>query len=165
MEWLAGLAAAIAVLVPLAAVGIVTIAAFAMMVLFGLLTDWSFKRNFITSFAVGLLAPFVVAAMVAGAIEDGSLQRELQVSVEGDLDELLDSQPELRELLPPPEQVERVLEKRPELRERIPADVLEALLDPTRVIEDGSETDTTAQIEGEPQTEAGTQIEASETSE
>lgn len=147
MEFLGGLAVAFAIMVPLAAVGIVTLAAFAMMVLFGLLTEWSFKRNFITSFAVGLLAPFVVAALVAGAIEDGSLQRELQgaVTVEGDLDELLEGQPGLRELLPPPEQVERVLEERPELRQQIPADLLEALLDRNDAIEGGAGSNEAAQ--------------------
>ena len=141
MEILGGIALALAVLVLLASVGVVTIAAFALMGALGLLTDWSFRRVFVVSFALGMLAPFLLGGALVGAIQDGSLQRDFQDAfvIEGDADELQD----LRELLPPPDELERLIEERPDIRERIPPEVLERLLERGIVIDQAVEPEGT----------------------
>ena len=141
MEILGGIALALAALVLLASVGVVTLAAFALMGALGLLTDWSFKRVFVVSFALGLLAPFLLGGAIIGAIEDGSLQRDFQdaLVIEADADDLQ----EIRDLLPPPEELERLLEERPDIRERIPPEVMERLLERGIVIDQSIEPEGT----------------------
>ena len=66
----------------LAALGITTLAAFAIMSVLGLLTDMSFKRLFFVSFFMGLAAPILLGGAVFAAFEDGSFERDLRDGVE-----------------------------------------------------------------------------------
>jgi hypothetical protein len=77
MEVLGGLVLSVFLLVLLAGIGITTLAAFGIMTALGLLTDISFKRIFFMSFAMGLLAPLLVAGATWSVIEDGSIERGL----------------------------------------------------------------------------------------
>ena len=70
------------VLSPLfAAVGLTTVVAFGLMALFSLVSEWSFKRIFFTSFLLALAAPIMLGIATVSAIADGSLQRELREGV------------------------------------------------------------------------------------
>ena len=66
----------------LAAIGITTLAAFAIMSVLGLLTDMSFKRLFFVSFFMGLAAPILLGGAVFAAFEDGSFERDLRDGIE-----------------------------------------------------------------------------------
>ena len=70
------------VLSPLfAAVGLTTVVAFGLMGILGLVSEWSFKRIFFTSFLLALAAPIMLGIATASAIADGSLQRELREGI------------------------------------------------------------------------------------
>jgi len=62
----------------LAAVGITTLAAFALMTALGLLTDMSFKRLFFVSFFMGLAAPLLVGGAVFSIVDEPGFQRDLR---------------------------------------------------------------------------------------
>lgn len=62
----------------LAAIGVTTLAAFALMVLLGLITEMSFKRLFFVSFFMGLAAPLLLAGAMFSAFADGSFERDLR---------------------------------------------------------------------------------------
>ena len=64
-----------------AAIGLTTVVAFGLMGLFSLVSEWSFKRIFYTSFLMALAAPIVLGIATVSAIADGSLQRELRDGV------------------------------------------------------------------------------------
>ena len=71
------------VLMPvLAAVGVTTLAAFALMTALGLLTDMSFKRIFFVSFFMGLAAPVMLGAAIFSSVEDGTFERDLRDGIE-----------------------------------------------------------------------------------
>ncbi|WP_379550743.1 hypothetical protein [Qipengyuania sp. DGS5-3] len=78
MEIIGGILASILALVLLAGVGLMTVVALATMLLLGLVTEMSFKRVFVVSFVVGLLAPILLGAGLSSAIADGSLQEEIR---------------------------------------------------------------------------------------
>ena len=78
MEILSGLAAAFGLLMALAALGVTSLAAFALMGALGLITDWSFRRIFFVSFALGLFAPVLLAVSIGNALSGEELQRELK---------------------------------------------------------------------------------------
>lgn len=66
----------------LAAIGITTLAAFALMTTLGLLTDMSFKRLFFVSFFMGLAAPLLVGGALFAIVDDARFQRDLRTGFE-----------------------------------------------------------------------------------
>lgn len=66
----------------LAAIGVTTLAAFAIMTTLGLLTDMSFKRLFFASFFMGLAAPILLAGAIFASFEDGTFERDLRDGIE-----------------------------------------------------------------------------------
>ncbi|MEM7700364.1 MAG: hypothetical protein AAF251_00360 [Pseudomonadota bacterium] len=62
----------------LAAIGITTLAAFALMSVLGLMTEMSFKRIFFVSFFMGLAAPLLVGGAVFSIVDDARFQRDLR---------------------------------------------------------------------------------------
>lgn len=132
MEILGGIALAV---VLLALVGVVTVAAIPLMVLLGLLTEFSFKRVFFASFAMALVAPILLGVAIGEAVQDGSIQREIQsdlrdVSMQIDFsDDDLQDLREARDAMPPDrlERIEEVFEERPELRQILPPEVVEII--------------------------------------
>ena len=78
MEPFEPLIAALLLMPLFAAVGVTTVAAFALMGVFGLVTEWSFKRVFFTSFALGLLAPIIVAAAIGNSVEEALDGRDVR---------------------------------------------------------------------------------------
>ncbi len=89
MEVFGGILLSLIAIVLLAGVGLMTVVAFAAMALLGLVTEMSFKRVFFISFALGLLAPIILGLGVAGAVADGSLERDLRDEL-GDVIQLPD---------------------------------------------------------------------------
>jgi len=132
MEILGGIALA---LVLLALIGVVTVAAIPLMVVMSLLTEMSFKRVFFASFALALLAPILLGVAIGEAVEDGSIQREIQNDFrdsfsqsdfsESDLQELRD----LRDALPAErrERIEQFFEERPDLQQILPPEVVDII--------------------------------------
>lgn len=107
MEILGGILLA---LVLLAVLGTVTVAAFGLMVALGLITDWSFRRIFFVSFALGLFAPIVAAVMLGNAIEDGSLGDDLRDEITQAFPQSEGMVERLREIGPRVEDVQRRIE-------------------------------------------------------
>ena len=62
----------------LAALGLTTLAAFVLMGLMGLVTEWSFRRIFVTSFLLGLAAPLIAAISLGQAAERALDGRDLR---------------------------------------------------------------------------------------
>lgn len=87
MEIIGGILASLVAMAVLAGIGLMTIVALAAMLVLGLLTEMSFKRVFFVSFAIGLIAPVLLAAGVSSAIADGSLERDLRADM-GDVIQL-----------------------------------------------------------------------------
>ena len=78
MEILGGLLVAFGTLVLLAGVGLAALLALASMVALHFLTEMSFKKVFLVSSAIGLLAPIFVGLAIGGAVADGSFERDLR---------------------------------------------------------------------------------------
>jgi hypothetical protein len=78
MEFLGGLLVAFGALVLLAGVGLAALLALASMVVLHFLTEMSFKKVFLVSAAIGLLAPIFVGAAIGGAVADGSFERDIR---------------------------------------------------------------------------------------
>jgi len=78
MEILGGLLVAFGTLVLLAGVGLAALLALASMVVLHFLTEMSFKKVFLVSSAIGLLAPIFVGLAIGGAVADGSFERDLR---------------------------------------------------------------------------------------
>ena len=87
MEIFAGILGILMVMALLAGVGIAALAALAIMVVLHFLTEMSFKKVFLISAGLGLLAPIVLGLGIAGSIADGSLERELRTEL-GDVVQL-----------------------------------------------------------------------------
>ena len=66
----------------LAAIGVTTLAAFALMSVLGLLTELSFKRLFFVSFFMGLAAPLMLGAAIFSSFDDGTFERDLRDGIE-----------------------------------------------------------------------------------
>ena len=132
MEILGGIALA---LVLLALVGVVTVAAIPLMAVIGLLTEMSFKRVFFTSFALALLAPIALGVMIGEAIEDGSIQREIQRDFSESISQAEFSDSDLQEIRQIREslsderiqQIERVFEQNPQIRQALPPELVEII--------------------------------------
>ena len=73
MEIVGGMLVALVALTVLAAVGVTTLVAFALMAVLGFVTEMSFRRTFFVSFLIALLAPIFLAIAGGIAIEDGAL--------------------------------------------------------------------------------------------
>ncbi len=107
MEIVGGILASLVFMVLLAGVGLASVIAFALMALMGLLTEMSFKRIFFVSFGLGLLAPLLLGGAVVGALQDGSLERDLRDGL-GDIVQLPEDMGEQwRETLPKLQEVSR----------------------------------------------------------
>ena len=78
MEVIGGIILGITLLALLAALGITTVLAFAIMGVLGIVTEISFKRLFFISYGVALLAPILLGAAAFAAFEDGELERDLR---------------------------------------------------------------------------------------
>ena len=132
MEVLGGIALAV---VLLALLGVVTAAAIPLMLLLGLLTEMSFKRVFFVSFAMALMAPILLGVAIGEAVQDGSIQREIEGDLGSVLSQIEFSDRDLAELreerdaLRPEqlERIERVFEERPELRQMLPPEIVEII--------------------------------------
>ena len=105
MEVVGGIVVGLVLLTILAAIGVTTVVAFALMALLGLVTEMSFKRIFFASFMMALAAPLILGIAGFAAVEDGSLERELRdglgetiVIPSGDPDQWRDAVPRIREL-------------------------------------------------------------------
>lgn len=81
MEILGGILAGLAAMAVLAGIGLAAIVALAVMGVLYFLTEMDFRKVFVVSAGVGLLAPFAMGLAIAGALEDGSLQRDLRDQV------------------------------------------------------------------------------------
>lgn len=66
----------------LAAVGITTLAAFAIMAVMALLTEFSFKRIFFVSYGVALLAPLFALGALASTIGEPGFQEDVRNGVD-----------------------------------------------------------------------------------
>lgn len=66
----------------LAAVGITTLAAFAIMTVLGLLTEFSFKRIFFVSYGVALLAPLLAMGALLSTIGEPGFQQDVRNGVD-----------------------------------------------------------------------------------
>lgn len=66
----------------LAAVGITTVAAFAIMAVLGLLTEFSFKRIFFVSYGVALLAPLIAMGALFSTIGQPGFQQDVRNGVD-----------------------------------------------------------------------------------
>lgn len=104
MEILGGLLAAFVALVLLAGVGLAALLALAAMVVLHFLTEMSFRKVFLISSGIGLLAPIMFGVAISGAIADGSMERDLREEL-GDVVQL------------PEDAGERWTEALPKLRE------------------------------------------------
>lgn len=69
MEDFASLFVALGLMLPLAAIGLTTVAAFVLMPILGLVSEWSFRRIFFTSFLIGLLAPIIAGVSLASSAQ------------------------------------------------------------------------------------------------
>lgn len=78
MEILGGILAGLVLMALLAGVGLAAIVALALMGVLYFLTELDFKKVFLISGGVGLLAPIFLGLAISGAIADGSLERDLR---------------------------------------------------------------------------------------
>ncbi|WP_298333838.1 hypothetical protein [uncultured Erythrobacter sp.] len=78
MEILGGILAGLVLMALLAGVGIAALVALAFMVALHFLTEMSFRKVFLISSGIGLLAPIFLGLAISGAIADGSLERDLR---------------------------------------------------------------------------------------
>lgn len=77
MEVIGGIILALMLMAVLAGLGLAALSAFAIMAVLALVTEMSFKRLFFVSFGLGLIVPLALGGLTMGALEDGSLQKEL----------------------------------------------------------------------------------------
>jgi len=104
MEILGGILAGLVLMALLAGVGLAAIVALALMGVLYFLTELDFKKVFLISGGVGLLAPIFLGLAISSAIADGSLERDLR----GELGEFIQL---------PEDAGERWTEALPKLRE------------------------------------------------
>ncbi|MEP0392054.1 MAG: hypothetical protein ABJ205_14400 [Erythrobacter sp.] len=105
MEILGGIVAGLVLMALLAGVGLAAIVALALMGVLYFLTELDFKKVFLISSGVGLLAPVILGLAISGAIADGSIERDLRtelgdiVQLPGDVgDRWAEALPKLREI-------------------------------------------------------------------
>jgi len=78
MEILGGILAGLVLMALLAGVGLAAIVALALMGVLYFLTELDFRKVFLISAGVGLLAPIFLGLAISGAVADGSLERDLR---------------------------------------------------------------------------------------
>lgn len=78
MEIIGPLLAGLVTMAVLAGIGLAAIVSLMVMGVLHFLTEMDFKKVFLVSAGVGLLAPILLAASIGSALEDGSLQRDLR---------------------------------------------------------------------------------------
>lgn len=89
MEILGGLLVALGVMALLAGVGIAALVALAAMGVLHFLTAMDFKKVFLISSGIGLLAPIFLGLAISGAIADGSLERELRAEMGAEMGDMI----------------------------------------------------------------------------
>lgn len=89
MEILGGLLVALGVMALLAGVGIAALVALAAMGVLHFLTEMDFKKVFLISSGIGLLAPIFLGLAISGAIADGSLERELRAEMGAEMGDMI----------------------------------------------------------------------------
>ncbi len=100
MEIIGGILAALVLTVLLAGVGLAAIVGLGVMGVLYFLTEMDFKKVFLISAGVGLLAPILLAMGIGSAFEDGSFERDIRQEL-GDIVQLPDDAGEQwREALP-----------------------------------------------------------------
>jgi hypothetical protein len=87
MEILGGLLAGLVLMALLAGVGLAAIVALAMMGVLWFLTEMDFKKVFLISSGIGLLAPILLGVAISSAIADGSFERDIRSEL-GDIVQL-----------------------------------------------------------------------------
>lgn len=87
MELIGGLIAGLVIMALLAGVGIAALVALAVMGVLWFLTEMDFKKVFLISAGIGLVAPVLLALGISGAIADGSIERDLRAEL-GDVIQL-----------------------------------------------------------------------------
>ena len=100
MEIIGPILGLLAAMTVLAGIGLAAIVGLMVMGVLYFLTDFDFKKVFLVSAGVGLLAPILLAVGIGGAIADGSFERDLRAEL-GDVVQLPDDAGEQwREALP-----------------------------------------------------------------
>lgn len=89
MEILGGLLVALGVMALLAGVGIAALVALAAMGVLHFLTEMDFKKVFLISSGIGLLAPIFLGLAISGAIADGSIERELRAEMGAEMGDMI----------------------------------------------------------------------------
>ncbi|KEO91637.1 hypothetical protein EH31_02910 [Erythrobacter longus] len=89
MEILGGLLVGLGVMALLAGIGIAALVALAAMGVLYFLTEMDFKKVFLISSGIGLLAPIFLGLAISGAIADGSLERELRAEMGTELGDII----------------------------------------------------------------------------
>ncbi|UAB77329.1 hypothetical protein INR77_10970 [Erythrobacter sp. SCSIO 43205] len=111
MEIIGGLLAALVLTVLLAGVGLAAIVGLGVMGVLYFLTEMDFRKVFVVSAGVGLLAPILLAVGIGSALEDGSFERDLRDEV-GDFIQLPDDAGDKwREALPELQEISRANER------------------------------------------------------
>jgi|GEM_PF-2838454 len=83
MEIIGPILAGLAAMAVLAGIGLAAIVGLMVMGVLYFLTDFDFKKVFLVSAGVGLLAPILLAMGIGGAIADGSFERDLRDELGG----------------------------------------------------------------------------------
>lgn len=100
MEIIGGILAAMVITVLLAGVGLAAIVGLGVMGVLYFLSEMDFRKVFLISAGVGLLAPVLLAMGIGSALEDGSFERDIREEI-GDIIQLPDDAGEQwREALP-----------------------------------------------------------------
>lgn len=110
MENLETLIVTLALMPLFAAIGVTTIAAFALMTVLGLVTEWSFKRIFFASFLMGLIAPILVGAALASSFSEMLDGREFRDVVVQTFPEAEERMRDLEQIGPRVQEIEQQFE-------------------------------------------------------
>ena len=96
MEIIGGLIAGLVIMALLAGVGIAALVALVAMGVLWFLTEMDFKKVFLISSGIGLVAPIALGLMISGALADGSFERDLRQEL-GDVVQLPEDRESWRE--------------------------------------------------------------------
>lgn len=110
MDNLGDIIAGISVVIMLAAIGVSTVVALALMAALGLITEMSFKRLFFVSFGLGLLVPMLVAGAGIAALQSSEVQNEIRAELRDALPLPAESSGDQRGVLPQIGDVQRGIE-------------------------------------------------------
>lgn len=110
MEFVGGILLGLIAIIVLAAIGVTTVAALALMVVLGFLTEMSFRRLFFVSFGLGLLAPILLTIGIGSSLDDENFQRELQSEIRETLPGSESLSSDIREAIPQVRELQQQLE-------------------------------------------------------